>query len=111
MIVVSDALNMETRAFLSHCDSIKKQISTHAKQTIDLIKQQAKRLSSDLDQMIAEQLEYDRVVFLTRKTIVHPFDASDLQKQFYFVSKKQKMKFFISFDRHSRVSTGQPIFE
>jgi hypothetical protein len=48
---------MEVTTFLSHCDTVKKQISTYAKELIDLIKQQEKQLKNDLDKMIAQQLE------------------------------------------------------
>jgi len=48
---------MEVTTFLTHCDSVKKQISTYAKELIDLIKQQEKQLKNDLDKMIAQQLE------------------------------------------------------
>ena len=48
---------MEVTTFLAHCDSVKKQISTHARESIDLIKQQEKQLKNDLDKMIAQQLE------------------------------------------------------
>ncbi len=53
----SDALNMEVTTFLSHCDTVKKQISIYAKELIDLIKQQEKQLKNDLDKMITQQLE------------------------------------------------------
>lgn len=52
-----DALNMEVTSFLTHCDSVKKQISSYAKEFIDAIKQQEKQLKNDLDKMIAQQLE------------------------------------------------------
>jgi hypothetical protein len=48
---------MEVTAFLTNCDSVKKQISTYAKELIDLIKQQEKQLKNDLDMMIVQQLE------------------------------------------------------
>ncbi len=48
---------MEVTTFLTHCDVVKKQISTYAKEFIDLIKQQEKHLKNDLDKMIAQQLE------------------------------------------------------
>ncbi len=48
---------MEVTTFLSHCDTVKKQISNYAKELIDLIKQQEKQLKNDLDKMIAQQLE------------------------------------------------------
>jgi hypothetical protein len=52
-----DALNMEITTFVTHCDSVKKQISTYAKELIDVIKQQEKQLKNDLDKMIAQQSE------------------------------------------------------
>jgi hypothetical protein len=48
---------MEVTTFVTHCDSVKKQISIYAKELIDLIKQQEKQLKNDLDKMIAQQLE------------------------------------------------------
>jgi hypothetical protein len=48
---------MEVTTFLSHCDTVKKQISIYAKELIDLIKQQEKQLKNDLDKMITQQLE------------------------------------------------------
>ena len=48
---------MEVRAFLNHCDTVRKQISGHAKQLIESIKQQAKQLNYDLDEMTKQQLE------------------------------------------------------
>ena len=52
-----DALNMELTTFLTHCDTVKKQISTYAKESIDLIKQQEKQLKNDVDKMLAQQIE------------------------------------------------------
>lgn len=52
-----DALNMEVREFLTHCEAVKKQISNHTKEVIDSIKQQEKQLKSDLDKMMTQQLE------------------------------------------------------
>ncbi|CAF3802124.1 unnamed protein product [Adineta steineri] len=57
-----DALNMEITTFLSHCDTVKKQISTYAKELIDFIKQQEKQLKHDLDKMISQQLESSKKV-------------------------------------------------
>jgi len=48
---------MEVTTFVTHCDSVKKQISIYAKELIDLIKQQEKQLKNDLDKMIEQQLE------------------------------------------------------
>jgi hypothetical protein len=48
---------MEVTTFLTHSDSVKKQISTYAKELIDLIKQQEKQLKNDLDITIAQQVE------------------------------------------------------
>jgi hypothetical protein len=48
---------MEVTTFLSHCDAVKKQISTYAKEQIDFVKQQEKQLKNDLDKMITQQLE------------------------------------------------------
>jgi hypothetical protein len=48
---------MEVTTFLTHCDAIKKQISTYARELIDLIKQQEKQLKNDLDKMMTQQLE------------------------------------------------------
>jgi hypothetical protein len=48
---------MEMTTFVTHCDSIKKQISSSAKELIDIIKQQEKQLKNDLDKMITQQLE------------------------------------------------------
>lgn len=48
---------MEVRAFLTNCDAVKKQVAGHAKQLIESIKQQAKQVGYDLDEMTNEQLE------------------------------------------------------
>jgi len=48
---------MEITTFVTHGDAVKKQISTYAKELIDLIKQQEKQLKNDLDKMIVQQLE------------------------------------------------------
>ena len=48
---------MEVTTFLTYSDSVKKQITAHAKELIDLIKQQEKQLKNDLDIVIAQQLE------------------------------------------------------
>ncbi len=57
IFIFLDALNMEVTTFLTHCDAIKKQISTYARELIDLIKQQEKQLKNDLDKMMTQQLE------------------------------------------------------
>lgn len=48
---------MELTTFLTHYDSVKKQITSYTKELIDLIKQQEKQLKNDLDKMITQQLE------------------------------------------------------
>lgn len=48
---------MEITTFLTHCDTVKKQISAYAKEMIDLIKHQEKELKNDLNKMIAQQCE------------------------------------------------------
>ena len=55
--LILDALNMEVRAFLTNCDAVKKQVAGHAKHLIEAIKQQAKQVGYDLDEMTNEQLE------------------------------------------------------
>lgn len=52
-----DALNMEVKEFITHCDAVKKQISNHTRELIDSIKQQEKQLKADLDKMMTQQLE------------------------------------------------------
>ena len=48
---------MEVKEFLTHCEAVKKQISTHTREAIDSIKQQEKQLKGDLDKMVTQQLE------------------------------------------------------
>ncbi len=57
LYIYLDALNMEVKTFVTHCDTVKKQISLYAKELIDFIKQQEKQLKNDLDKMITQQLE------------------------------------------------------
>jgi hypothetical protein len=56
-ILYLDALHMEVTTFVNHGEAVKKQISTYARELIDLIKQQEKQLKTDLDKMITQQLE------------------------------------------------------
>ena len=48
---------MEITTYLKNCDEVKKKISTHAKDLIDLIKQHEKELKTELNRLTAQQLE------------------------------------------------------
>lgn len=52
-----DAVDMEIKTFLTHCDTVKKQISIYAKELIDLIKEQEKELKDYVNDMTVQQLE------------------------------------------------------
>ncbi|UJR23538.1 hypothetical protein I4U23_026527 [Adineta vaga] len=79
-----DMLGTEVTAFLTHCDEVKKQISTYAKEMIDLIKQQENQLSYELDDMIAQQLEG------SKKTLLR-FEKSKEEIGKFVRSSKQKI--------------------
>ena len=55
--ILLETLATEVATFLANCDTIKRQISLSAKESIDLIKQQERQLKNDLDKMSAQQLE------------------------------------------------------
>ncbi|CAF3529773.1 unnamed protein product [Rotaria socialis] len=80
-----DALNMEVTTFLMHCDTIKKQISTYAKESIDLVKQQEKQLKNDLNQMIAQQLD-------ASKKVLTQFEKNKEEIDHFVRSSKQKIE-------------------
>lgn len=57
IVLYLDALLMEVREFVFHCDAVQKQISSHTEELIDSIKQQEKQLNADLSKILAQQLE------------------------------------------------------